>query len=39
MRGKAEWRASLSAMAAMAGVGLVSGREMVLFFTQTKGAA
>lgn len=39
MRGKAEWRASLSAMAAMAGVGLVSGREMVLFFTQTKAAA
>ena len=39
MRERAEWRAALSVMAAIAGVGLSSGRELVLFFAQTKGAA
>lgn len=39
MRERAEWRAALSAMAAVAGVGLASGRELVLFFAQMKGAA
>lgn len=39
MREKAEWRAALSAMAALSGVGLASGRELVLFFAQLKGAA
>ena len=39
MREKAEWRAALSAMAAISGVGLASGRELVLFFAQMKGAA
>lgn len=39
MRERAEWRAALSVMAAIAGVGLSSGRELVLFFAQMKGAA
>lgn len=39
MRERAEWRAALGAMAAVAGVGLASGREMVLFFAQMKGTA
>lgn len=39
MREKAEWRAALSAMGAIAGVGLASGRELVLFFAQLKDAA
>lgn len=39
MREKAEWRAALSMMAALAGVGLSSGRGLVLFFAQLKDAA
>lgn len=39
MRKRAEWRAALSAMAAVSGVGLASGRELSLFFAQMKGAA
>lgn len=39
MRERAEWRGALSAMAAISGVGLTSGRELVLFFGQLKGAA
>lgn len=39
MRERAEWRAALGAMAAIAGVGLSSGRGLVLFFAQMKGAA
>lgn len=39
MRERAEWRSALSVMAAISGVGLASGRELVLFFAQTKGAA
>lgn len=39
MRERAEWRAAFSVIAAIAGVGLASGRELVLFFAQLKGAA
>ena len=39
MRERAEWRAALGAMAAIAGVGLASGRELVLFFAQLKAVA
>ena len=39
MREKAERRAALTAMAAVSGVGLASGRELVLFFAQMKEAA
>ncbi|MBR2700173.1 MAG: hypothetical protein IKE76_16455, partial [Clostridia bacterium] len=39
MRERAEWRAALSVMAAVAGVGLSSGRGLVLFFAQMKDAA
>lgn len=39
MRERAEWRAALALLAASAGLGLVSGRELVLFFGQTRGAA
>ena len=39
MRERAEWRGALSVMAAIAGVGLSSGRELVLFFAQMKDAA
>lgn len=39
MRERAEWRGALSAMAAIAGVGLAAGRGLTLFFAQTKTAA
>lgn len=39
MRERAEWRAALSAMAAVSGIGLASGRALTLFFAQTKDAA
>ena len=39
MRERAEWRTALSVMAAVAGVGLSSGRGLVLFFAQMKDAA
>ena len=39
MRNRSEWRAALSMLGAMAGMGFATGREPALFFTQFKVAA